>query len=195
MNGETEKSLASQVAALAADVTSLKASVQQLLSAQKTQWGPLASWAGVIFAIGSVVVGSIYLQLRETNDMAKNTHTLLFEREHERGRRDQMIDDTVTRLETLTAAMSAADKDLDEVLQREMRLLNATTDEKVNALDMRLQSEISRNNELVTAIQNRQSQQVQEVSENQAVATRVWAELTERVRNLQEEVRRMEAQP
>lgn len=97
----------------------------------------LATWAGVIltlvFGIGTAVFVAFGLALKDTRESTAGLQARELSHEYERGKYEEKINNHGNALVKL-----------DETLQREMRLLNATLESGLSDLDKRLQAEIAR---------------------------------------------------
>lgn len=101
------------------------------------RWGMLASWAAVIlalvFGIGGAIGAAIGLALQDTRLAVKGLQERELANAKDSGRLMERIDNH-----------GAALVKLDEVLQREMRILDDAIEAKIMDLDHRLQGEIAR---------------------------------------------------
>ncbi len=101
----------------------------------RATWAVLGVWAGVIltlvFGIGSAVGWHYNQRMGLFERMVVGLQDRELARAFEQGRLAERIDNHGARLVAL-----------DEVLQREMRLINDRTLERLGALDIRLQDEI-----------------------------------------------------
>lgn len=97
----------------------------------------LATWAGVIltlvFGIGTAVGVAFSLAIKDTRESVTGLQARELMHEYERGKYEEKINNHGNALVKL-----------DETLQREMRLLNATLESGLSDLDKRLQAEIAR---------------------------------------------------
>ena len=107
-------------------------------------WGPIGAAMTVIVAIGAAF-GSSYT--RDQNRLEGNVMVLqgrAIEDATSRGRVDQRLDQLSEGVERIRQRIEEAFKEIDDKLQREMRLIDEITRALVVELDGRLQSEIGR---------------------------------------------------
>lgn len=114
----------------------------------KSGWTPGVISSGVVLSLLGTVGGVVHTTyMRDKDRLETRIITLEGQRdEHafERGIVRQRLDQIQAMAETNRVRIEAAFKELDEKLQREMRLLNDTDRAGLESLDTRLQAEISR---------------------------------------------------
>jgi len=121
-------------------------------ASQKTPWGVLASWAGVVLVIVGMAGSSFIKDILDIEDRVGVIEKNYLEHVMTQGHpaliarvdsieRDILRGDASSKERHLEQA--EAIKNLDIVLQREMRLLDETTQAELLALDQRLQLEMA----------------------------------------------------
>lgn len=120
----------------------IKAAIGRMQDHRRTSWPALASWAGVILMIVTMA-GSGYVrdQARIEKALIKLTDSHI-EHMSEDGHRAMM--QRVSSVEEELKDIRGEIKDLDAILQREMRLLDDAVVEKIEAMDAKLQQEMRR---------------------------------------------------
>jgi hypothetical protein len=169
----TEKQNGSKLAALTAEVEGLQREVHalasqvqgiadRLASAGRTQWSALASWAGIILAIVGGVGGAILSgYTRDQGRLEGAVGTLDMARidaARESGGTQEKVHAVEDRTLRNRDRIEAASKELDDKLQREMRLIDETTRSQLEALDHRMQNEVA----LMIAAQTQKIEQLGE---------------------------------
>jgi len=147
--GQDVKSLASRmdsnVQALGHEVGSLRDTIADKIESvmnrvgteTKPRWPLILSFGGIVITLlglaGSIVglgftgLGSSVAEVKATQSALQER---LFQAQYEKGRSDAFISQATSQI-----------RELDEKLQREMTLINATTEARVKALDEKLQIE------------------------------------------------------
>ena len=175
----------SRLARLESIVESLADDVQQITSTlksiTKTEWTTYIGFAAIILTIVGMVGGVVSWgyakdQVRLEAIVDKLTDRALA-LEFARGQ----VTTEVESLKVLTV-------DLDTRLQREMRDVNATTEAKLHALDVRLQDELHRAQAATLESRTIWTDQVKKLEEFQDAAKEIHATNIERVRALERKV-------
>jgi len=124
--------------ALRVDVKALSA---QFAAGQRPNWGVYAAFAAIALTLTAGGVAYVDKMVGRTDfAMVKMADANLIA-EYHRGRADESREERQREIDEL----KRMDDALDVRLQREMRDVNATTEAKLDALDKRIQEEISRN--------------------------------------------------
>lgn len=125
------------VESLAGDISKVNSSIERLgesvTKGSKTDLSMLASWAGVIVVLIGMA-GSGYVRDLEKNEARVTTNSQVLV--------DYLREDTSKVTEQAVIHNKDAITNLDTVLQREMRLLDAEASAQLGALDSRLQTEM-----------------------------------------------------
>ena len=130
-------SLETAVSNLAGEVGSIHRILEEMrsqqLTAQKTQWGPILSSLGLIITVVGLFLASYgQNQNRIESSLVKLTDTFI----------DHAQTDGHPAMIQRVTAVEHAHQHLDQVLQREMRLLDADSKTQIAELDRRLQQEM-----------------------------------------------------
>lgn len=73
--------------------TALQSISSEIASGQRTPWGTLASWAGVLFVVGAAVVGVVESQVQRNQARLDSLNAQLAARGEWMGRHDQTLSD------------------------------------------------------------------------------------------------------
>jgi len=124
-------------------VDQMAAGFKELKDSSKVQWGPLISAAGVLLAIGGMFGTGLTDKLALMHERQLEAEERFYLHEHSTGHAGlaQIVEGNGDSLEKL-----------DEVLQREMRILDSRMETVIEGLDERLQIEMRL---LTTPIQQR----------------------------------------
>ena len=159
---------------------------------QKTDWKVIGTFLGVLVAIGGLLYSFHGAEIGRIEKRADKADEAIVASAYAKGRADEARDtlraaiaDLQDRSEDLALRVERNAGDLDTRLQGEMRLVNATTEAKVTALDKRIQEEITRN-----AAERRQQlselrDSVESISLFQRTASGIHADHAARLANLE----------
>jgi len=114
-------------------VNQMAAGFKELKDSSKVQWTPLISAAGVLLAIGGMFGTSLTDKLSLMHERQLESEERFYKHEHSNGHAGlaQIVEGNGVRIEKL-----------DEVLQREMRILDSRMETVIEGLDERLQIEM-----------------------------------------------------
>ena len=124
--------------ALRVDVKALGA---QFAAGQRPNWGVYAAFAAIALTLTAGGVAYVDKSVGRTDSAIVKMADANLIAEYQRGRADESREERQREIDEL----KRMDDALDVRLQREMRDVNATTEAKLEALDKRIQEEISRN--------------------------------------------------
>ena len=167
--------LEAMVASLAEDVSNLTLSIRSIST---PNWSTYIGFAGIILTIVGMVGGAIFVGYSESRKRTESdVNSLLMKAldlEYKRG-----------VSETEIGSLSASVKKLDVDLQREMRDVNATTEAKLHAMDVRLQDEMKRTASVGTEDRTAIKEALREVRAYQDAMRAVNATQDERLKGLE----------
>lgn len=163
------------VDSLTGDVRSLAASFEKR---GRPEWTTYFGFAGIILTIVGMVGGSVAWGYGKDQTRLESLVADMGERELEWQFNRGQIHNKVTGLESMTA-------DLDIRLQREMRDVNATTEAKLDAMDKRLQEEITRSAHVDAESRGVIEAAVNSLQSSQQWMQREWSTGMERIRALE----------
>jgi hypothetical protein len=110
----------------------------RLTNQTKPQWQTISAFGALVITLLGMAASIVALIMSGQNENIQGlkheaalVSDRMFDRQYERGKSDAFIAETGTHLKTL-----------DSTLQREMSLLNATTEAKITGLDTKLQLEL-----------------------------------------------------
>lgn len=135
--------LESEVASVVVKVDSLEENVRRIakgvevlgerfVDRTKPQWGVMASWASVLIALGALYTSMALNPVKEKQDW-------IFA-----GLQEHIATEGHLGMVKELKFVNEKVRNLDTVLQREMRLLDATSEEKISVMEQRFREELLR---------------------------------------------------